>query len=123
MAGSSGPPEMVFAVSDGPGKPHMHQDKGSSGENICLRRRLLGSARAACTWRPARDKDISMTPATAIIAALRASLVTRQSECLPSEARSSGGRFQEILANVFGQQGEDQVGIQPTKAARRGARR
>src|SRR6476661_2879342 len=47
--------------------------------------------------------------------------VTRQREQRASVTRSSGGRFQEILANVFGEQGEDAVGIQPTQAPRRGA--
>src|SRR3981081_4658346 len=47
--------------------------------------------------------------------------MTRQREQRASVTRSSGGRFQEIPANVFGQQGQDQVGIQPTQAPRRGA--
>src|SRR3979411_332653 len=45
----------------------------------------------------------------------------RQREQRASVTSSSGGRFQEILANVFGQQSEDQVRIQPTQAPRRGA--
>jgi hypothetical protein len=107
----------------GPDEPHKRQDKGSSGEDICLLRRLLVSASLSWTLLPACNKDAKATPARAAITALRTSFVARQGECLPSEARSSGGSFQEILANVFGQQRQDQVGIQPTEAARRGARR
>ena len=101
----------------------MHQDKGSSGENICLFRRRLGSASVLCTRLPPRNTEASATPAKAAATALRTSFVALQGEYRPSEARSSGGRLQEILANVFGQQRQDQVGIQPTEAARRGARR
>ena len=101
--------------------PHRHQDKPGRGENICRFRRRLGSARSSCARgsasRMARGVRPERLPTTASIA----SLETRQREQRPWEARSSGGRFQEILANVFGQQNQDQMGIQPTQAACVGA--
>jgi hypothetical protein len=101
--------------------PHRHQDKPGRGESICRFRRRLGSARSLCargsTSRMARRVRPERLPTTASIA----SLETRQREQRPWDARSSGGRFQEILANVFGQQNQDQMSIQPTQAACVGA--
>jgi hypothetical protein len=109
------------AATDGRDKPHRHQDKPGRGENICRFRRRLGSARSLCARgsasRMARGVRPDRPPTTASIT----SLETRQREQRPWEARSSGGRFQEILANVFGQQNQDQMGIQPTQAACVGA--
>jgi hypothetical protein len=101
--------------------PHRHQDKPGRGENICRFRRRLGSARSLCARGSASRMSRGVRPDRPPTTASITSLETRQREQRPWEARSSGGRFQEILANVFGQQNQDQMGIQPTQAACVGA--
>ena len=39
-----------------------------------------------------------------------------------ASSRSSGGRFQEFLAEIVAQQGKDEVGIKPTSRGTFGAR-
>ena len=94
---------------------------GDAYDNICRFRLLLGSARSwwarGSAFRTAASVRPASPPSTASIASLNA----RHSEQRPLEASGSGGRVQELLANVFGQQNQDQVGIQPTQAARRRA--
>jgi hypothetical protein len=93
------------------------------GNILCRCRFRLASASNLQVARFARAKSANVKLG-GVSAARRRSMTTAwmaHNEGTPvSSVCSRGGRFQDFLANVVGEQGEDEVWIKPTQASRLG---